>query len=390
MKYSLQSLLQSMGNWQQYVPVASHKVLSLIARCHTSALGYHTFQCQDKECNHVHVQYHSCRNRHCPQCGSSKAQQWMQERLGELLPVPYFHVVFTLPRELKLLAYANRKFFYKLLFDASAHTLLTLSREQRLLGAIPSITSVLHTWGQRLDFHPHIHCIVSGGGIDESNNWQKLKKGKGDYLFPYKVMERIFKGYFLEKLKHALRAKALLVPNRVDVPVLMRSLQQKTWIIHAKKPFGNAGQVVEYLGRYTQKVAISNHRILEIDQQNRVTFSYKDYADGGKRKTMTVEGSEFIRRFAQHILPPKFVRIRHYGILGNNKRRQRIAAILAQMDLPPHPEPVKLPTEVKILTQTGQNPNRCPKCQKLSLILIEIHFPKARDVPLIAKPNPQV
>lgn len=203
-------------------------------------------------------------------------------------------------------------------------------------------------------------------------------------------MERVFKGYFLEKLKHALRSKALLVPDRVDLPVLMRNLRQKAWIIHAEKPFGNAGHVVEYLGRYTQKAPISNHRILKIDEQNKVTFTYKDYADGGKRKAMTLEGVEFLRRFTQHILPPKFVRIRHYGILGNNKRRQRVAAILTQMDLPPHPEPVKLPTEIKILTQTGQNPNRCPKCQKLSLILIEIHFPKARDVPLIAKPNPKV
>jgi hypothetical protein len=380
--YSLQQLLRLMPSWRSCVPEGSHKVLSLIERCHTASLGYHSYRCSDAECGHLHIQYHGCRNRHCPHCGASRAKMWMEERLAELLPVKYFHVVFTLPHELKHIAYLNRKTVFKLLFEASAHCLLSLCKDKKRMGALPSITSVLHTWGQQLAFHPHLHCIVSAGGVDRHNNWNPLKKqGSGYYLFPYKVMEPLFKGFLLDKLNHLIASKEVKLPKKCNWKKLKDELYKKSWIIHANQPFGNVSQVIEYLGRYTQKVAISNHRIKYIDADNRVTFAYKDYADGGKRKQMTISGEEFIKRFAQHILPKRFVRIRHYGILGNHRRKERVAKILEKMKLPLHPDPVKLPLNIELLARYGKDITLCPKCQKAKLVLVSICFGLIRDGP---------
>jgi hypothetical protein len=311
----------------------------------------------------------------------------MEDRMRELLPVKYFHVVFTLPSELKAIAYLNRKVIFKLLFDSSAHCILTLSKDEKRLGATPSVTSVLHTWGQKLDFHPHMHCIVSGGGVDKDLNWKNLKKGKGTYLFPYSVMEPIYKGFFLARLNELIENKTVQLPKDVDWKVLKNELYAKNWIVYAKNPMGKVAQVVEYLGRYTQKIAISNHRIKAIDAQGNVRFSYKDYKDGGRKKYMQLSGLEFLRRYAQHILPARFVRIRHYGILGNHQRKQRLKAILDKLGVPKHASKLKVPASIQHLCRFGSSQITCPKCKKATLVLSHIVLPASRDGPSKAISN---
>lgn len=377
---SLQEVIR-LVDWKEEMPLASHKVLRSIEACHTAKMGYHAYRCNDQECGHIHIQYHGCRNRHCPHCGSLRAQNWMEDRLRELLPVKYFHVVFTLPSELKTMAYLNRKAFYNLLFDSSAHCLLTVSKDPKFLGATPSISSVLHTWGQQLDFHPHIHCIVSGGGVSKDFQWKPIRQGKGTFLFPYGVMEPIYKGFFLEKLNAAISNKHIKLPEHINWPVLRNKLYNKKWIVFAKNPMGNASQVVEYLGRYTQKIAISNHRIKQIDEQANVHFSYKDYREHGKKKLLKLAVKEFLRRFCMHILPARFVRIRHYGFLGNYKRRERIEQILKKFGVPKHPQKLKVPTSIANLCRLGSSELSCPKCKKGNLLLHSVLLPRCRDDP---------
>lgn len=368
-------------DWHKTLPVASHKVLSLIERCHTSAMGYHAYNCEDVSCKHVHIQYHGCRNRHCTHCGTLRANEWMEDRLRELLPVKYFHVVFTLPMELRAIVYLNRKLMFNLLFESSSRCILKLSKDEKRMGGMPSITSVLHTWGQKLDFHPHVHCIVSGGGIDKEMKWKNLKKGNGKYLFPYQVMEPIYKGFFLEKLNEFIENKTVTLPENTNWKALKNELYNKKWIVYAKNPMGNAAQVVEYLGRYTQKIAISNHRIKEVDSQANVTFQYKDYKEDGKKKLLKLTGNEFLRHFSQHILPARFVRIRHYGILGNYKRKERLKNILALFEAPKHPEKLKIPTSIVNLCRYGSSQFVCPKCKKGKLVLTQIVLPNSREGP---------
>lgn len=383
---SIQNLLQRVPHWQDLVHVNSYKVLSLIERCHTTALGYHQYRCENSNCNHIHVQYHGCRNRHCPNCGTSRTMQWMEDRNREILPVKYFHVVFTLPHELLPLAYINRKKIFTLLFEASSQCLLTLSHDPKWLGAAPSITSVLHTWGQQLVFHPHIHCMVSGGGADNLGNWITLKKkGKGNFLFPYDVMLPIYRGIVLGKINKMIKNGDLKIPPDFYWQSVKEKLYLKKWIIFAKSPMGGSQQVIEYLGRYTQKIAISNHRIKNIAENGDITFSYKDYANGGKTKQMTLTGAEFLRRFEQHILPPRFVRIRHYGILGNNKRHITINKVLAKMKLPAHRLKVDVPLWLIMLSRFGVDIRVCQKCGEKSMVLEKICFPQVRAGPLQVK-----
>ncbi|MCC5917420.1 MAG: transposase [Cryomorphaceae bacterium] len=255
---SFKDVLAHVPDWRQHIPLGAHKVLSKIERCHTAALGYHTYKCQNSACEKIHLQYHACRNRHCPHCGYARVQEWMDERLRELLPTRYFHVVFTLPAELRPMAWRYRKLFFDLLFDASAHCLLTLSRDPKYLGATPAITTVLHTWGQQLQFHPHVHCIVSGGGADANNQWHKLKKGFGDYLFPYNVMMPLFRGYFLDHLNRMILRGEVQVPEGTHWPSLRDRLYKTKWAVYAKSPVQSPDTVVEYLARYTHPVTMFN------------------------------------------------------------------------------------------------------------------------------------
>jgi hypothetical protein len=356
-------------------------VLTKLRDCRTSQMGYHQYQCDNPGCHHVHYQYHGCRNRHCPACNWQKQEEWMETRMSELLPVKYFHVVFTLPHELNGLVMGNRVKLFKLLFESASHCLLTLARDPKWLGAVPSISAVLHTWGQQLSFHPHVHCIVSGGGVDKQLNWVNLKKDTHQgYLFPYPVMEPMFKKHFLRNLNRMILDGEVKIENIQQWKALKAKLYDKQWIVYAKSPMGSVSQVVEYLSRYAHKVTISNHRILEVGDQT-VTFQYKDYSDHNKVKPMTLKIGEFIRRFEQHILPKQFVKMRHYGILGNSGRKKRVNDILRKMNLPLHPPTVKIPYQLRMLEKYGINVSLCPKCSQGLLVLIEKLYPGNRGSP---------
>jgi hypothetical protein len=356
------------------------KVLRHITLCRTAALGYHVYKCSNDECNHIKYQYHSCRDRHCPCCGALKKQQWIEARMQELLPVKYYHVVFTLPHELNGIVLGNRKALFKLLFDASAQTLLSFAKDPRYLNALPGIISVLHTWGQQLSFHPHIHCIVSGGGIVNNNKWKDAKKDSYSFLFPVKAMQAVFRGKFLQSLKQMITKGEVILPEGTQVKGLLNGLYQKDWVVYAKAPFGGPHAVIEYLGRYTHKVAISNHRICAIDDAKQtVTFNYKDYrstgnADNNIKKQMTLSCPEFIRRFEQHILPARFTKIRTYGYLANRNRTQRINEVLKQMKLPVHKGVVKVPLAIIMMEQYGIDVQECPCCKNKTMQLVKIFY----------------
>ncbi len=379
--YNLQEVLHK-SNSENVSNAFAKSVLTKLSNCRTSAMGYHYYQCDDSSCNHLHYQYHSCKNRHCPTCNWQKQEQWQEARINELLPVKYFHVVFTLPHELNSLFLGNRVALFRQLFDSASHCLLTLSADPKWLGAMPSITAVLHTWGQQLWFHPHLHCIVSGGGVDKDYNWVDLKKKtEFGFLFPYNVMEPMFKKHFLRSVNKMIENGNVALLDKSTWKPLKEKLYNKKWIVYAKSPMGNTSQVVEYLARYAHKVAISNHRIVKVTDEN-VSFKYKDYADGKKTKTMQLPNNEFTRRFEQHILPLRFVKIRHYGILGNFKRKKRINAILEKMKLPQHPPPVKTPYGLLVLEKFGIDITLCPKCKRGHLVLLKKVYPKNRGSPL--------
>lgn len=352
------------------------KVLQRLRTCRTSALGYHVYRCSDEECGHVKYQYHSCRDRHCPQCGALKKQEWIEARTAELLPVKYYHVVFTLPHELNSLVMGHRKLLYKLLFDASSQTLLKFAADPKYLAAMPGIISVLHSWGQQLSFHPHIHCIVSSGGITGDNSWKEATKNDWRFLFPVKAMGKVYRGKFLEGLKALIDNKDVVPTPDTDIRALFNTLYHKEWVVYAKAPFGGPHAVIEYLGRYTHKVAISNHRLSGINEQdNTVSFGYKDYSDDNKQKQMTLNGEEFIRRFEQHILPRGFTRIRTYGYLANRNRQQRINEVLKRMQLPMHKALVKIPMQVRMMEQYGIDIHQCPGCKGGTLQLVHVYYP---------------
>ncbi len=297
------------------------RVLWALRDCRTAALGGHIDACD--ACGNIKISYNSCRNRHCPKCQGLEKELWMLAREEELLPVTYFHVVFTLPHELNDLCRYNAEAMYDLLFSSAKQTLQQFGDDKQWLGAQLGITMVLHTWGQNLSLHPHIHCIVPNGGLRKDGTWQYPKKGNEKFLFPVAAMQSVYKALFMKGLHEKIVNKMINLPP--DFPIeksayksWKNALYDKTWVIYAKRPFGGPKQVIEYLGRYTHKVAISNHRLKGFDKDKGiVTFEYKDYKDGGKKKEIDLTADEFIRRFVQHILPPKFRRIRHYGFLSN-------------------------------------------------------------------------
>jgi hypothetical protein len=306
------------------------KTLDAIRRCRTASLGGHIDACDS--CGNVTISYNSCRNRHCPKCQGEKRQEWIEQRERELLPVPYFHVVFTLPQELNQLAMYKPKLVYDALFEASWFTLKTFGKDPKHLGAMVGAIAILHTWGQNLSLHPHLHCIVPGGGVTSKGCW-RFAKSKGNFLFPVKAMSLVFRAKCIKILEETIGL----------APSLLSCLYKKAWVVFAKRPFGSASSVVEYLGRYTHKVAISNHRLLSIDKQH-VAFKYKDYKTGGAVKIMHLTHPEFIRRFALHILPHRFVRIRHYGLLSSSYKRQKLPQLILKLTgIEPPPKPVKTP-----------------------------------------------
>jgi hypothetical protein len=351
-------------------------------------MGMHHYKCDDENCNHAHYQYHSCGNRHCPNCGGLKKEQWIENLTAQLFPTAYYHVVFTLPHEFHPLILGNRKEMFTLLFDAASQTLLQFAADEKYLGATGGITAVLHTWGQDLSFHPHLHCIVSGGGVKDKS-WVEAKRKNAKFLFPVNAMKKVYKAIFLKKLRQLL-AKGLLQTKGINTEEVIQQAGYKNWNVYAKAPFGNVASVVEYLGRYTHKVAITRHRIISITATD-VTFRYKDYSDGskpacpaGRQKEMTLSIAEFLRRFEIHFLPKRFVKIRHYGYLQNHGKTKRLNAVRATMQLQPLPPKVQVPVAMRMLEQYGHDITLCPKCQLGKLVLIAIVYPGRSAVKLSA------
>jgi hypothetical protein len=315
------------------------KVMSAIERCRSAALGGHVLCCED--CAQIQIAYNSCRNRHCPKCQGSAARRWLEARQSELLPVAYFHLVFTLPAAISDIAYQNKAVIYKLLFKAAAETLLTIAADPKHLGARIGVTAVLHTWGSALPHHPHIHCIVPGGGLSlDGSAWVACKPG---FFLPVRVLSRLFRRLFLEQLCAAHNTAQLQFFGRhqalCDASAFarfIRPVRNIDWVVYAKRPFAGPEAVLAYLSRYTHRVAIANSRLIACDERG-VTFKWKDYRapERDRHKTMTLATHEFIRRFLLHVLPDGFHRIRHYGLLANNGRAKHLARAHELLQIPP-------------------------------------------------------
>lgn len=346
-----------------------HRAVWSILHCRTAALGGHVEGCT--ECGHVRVRYNSCGNRHCPKCQWQRQQEWLSKRLEEVLPVPYYHLVFTLPQQLNCLTPANERLVYNLLLRCAWAALREVCAQPRYLGARAGMLAVLHTWGQNLSLHPHVHAIVPAGGlsVDESR-W--VAPRRGSFFVPVRVLSALFRGKFMAGLRSAYGTRQL----RFSEPTahlgvasafhaFCRPLYDQSWVVYAKRPFGGPAQVLRYLGRYTHRVAISNARV-EAISENGVTFRYKDYRHDSQVKQMTLTGLEFIRRFLQHVLPPGFTKIRYYGILANRGRQSRLQhcrELIRRAGLSREAEPKEeLPTQ--------PNPRQCPQCGHLSMVYI--------------------
>jgi hypothetical protein len=309
----LADVIRLHGDGLAAVTSEQRKVLNALSACRTAALGGHVETCD--QCGHQRIAYNSCRNRHCPKCQGSACAHWMADREKDLLPVEYFHVVFTLPDAFNGLALANRRIVYGVLFDAVAQTLMEVTANPRHLGAKIGFMSILHTWGQNLCLHPHVHCVVPGGGLSpDGERWIACKPG---FFLPVRVLSKVFRGKFIDLLKQAHAKQALVgIANDGQLRRLIDSSVRTDWVVYAKPPFGGPKQVLKYLSRYTHRIAISNRRLVSMDEQN-VIFRWKDYAHGNQPRLMTLEGGEFLRRFLLHVVPTGFMRIRHFGLLAN-------------------------------------------------------------------------
>ncbi len=341
--------------------MAQHKTMNAILNCRTARLGGHMDQCP--ECGYQRPSYNSCRNRHCPKCQMLSKERWIDAQKGDLLNVGYFHVVFTVPQELNLWIYRNQQDCYNLLFRCVAETIQELSADKKYLGAAIGHTAVLHTWGQNLCFHPHIHCIVPGGGLTKLGKWLPSRK---KFFLPVKVLSRKFRGKFLALLKRQF-------PN-IDTS-LLSECYSKEWVVYCKPPFKDAACVVEYLGRYTHRVAISNNRILSTEN-GQVSFKWRDYRDGSRWKVMTLSAEEFIRRFLMHVLPTGFMKIRHYGFLSSRGKQKKLHICKVQTDTPLKGRE-KLSTEALIQKILGRKPSQCPSCGCCSLLRTGLAPPAA-------------
>jgi len=332
------------------------RTLYALSACRTPALGWHVDKCNNPDCGKLHMSYNSCRNRHCPKCQGHKREEWIRKRESELIKVPYYHVVFTLPSELKRFCLYMPGDIYALLFRVAWSVVKDFAKNPKFLGATTGMIAILHTWGQNLSLHPHLHCIVPGGGLTPSDKW-KYARGKGKYLFPVKAMSKVFRARYVEELRK-------ITP--VD-RTLSEQLFSKPWVVYCKRPFFGPQQVVEYLGRYTHKIAISNHRIKSIDN-GQVTFTAKDYRHGGKKQLMSLPDHEFIRRFALHILPKGFVRIRHYGFLCSSLKKAILPVLqkeIGKVELPP-----RLPIKHR----------KCCYCGIGELVTITVVYPRGPPI----------
>ena len=297
------------------------KTLSALSQCRTAALGAHLDICD--QCREIQVSYNSCRNRHCPKCQGLNKEMWTIQQEDMLLNIAYFHVVFTLPHELNEFCLHHPSEMYNLLFQSAWHSIKTLSGDPKWMGAQTAATMVLHTWSQTLSLHPHIHCIIPNGGLTKEGKWQMPKKGKSNFLFPIKAIQKLYKGFFMEHFRALITKGSIKWPTQLRYSSFIRDLYKKDWVVYTKKPFSGAIHVVQYLARYSHRVAITNHRIKVIDE-DKVTFEYKDYKDKAKKKLMSLNGTEFLRRFCLHILPLRFRKVRQYGFLSNAAKGKKL------------------------------------------------------------------
>ena len=349
-----------------------------LSQCRTAALGGHLEACD--QCGNRRAVYHSCRNRHCPKCQSLAQADWIEARRADLLPVEYFHVVFTLPHELCPRALYRPRIVYDLLFRAATATLAAFAQDRRHFsgkteGGTLGITAILHTWAQNLSLHPHLHCVVTGGALSSDQQRFLTPRSKG-FLFPVRALSKVFRGKFLEGLMRAFESGKL--GDDTSVPKLCHTLRSRDWVVYAKPPFAGPERVLTYLGAYTHRIAISNHRILSI-QHNRVAFRYRDSANASKKKVMYLDAQEFIRRFLLHVLPKGFVRIRHYGLLANRNRKEKIARCRNLLAAPTPEEPVSQSCRDKLLERFGVDIERCPACREGRMAIVEQIDPTRRQ-----------
>jgi hypothetical protein len=343
---------------------AQRRVMAAVEACRTAALGGHVEQCED--CGEIRVAYNSCRDRHCPKCQGLARAQWLADRRAELLPVPYFHVVFTMPAAIAATALQNKALIYDILFKAAAETIHVIGADPKHLGGETGMIAILHTWGQTLAHHPHVHCIVPGGGLEPDGRWVACRP---NFFLPVHVLSRLYRRLFLERLQAAFDAGDLkffgdLAPLREPAAFAkhLARLRRVNWVVYAKRPCGGAQQVLDYLGRYTHRVAIANGRLLDCEN-GRVHFRWKDYRARNKSKAMTLDADEFMRRFLLHVLPKGFRRIRHFGFLANACRAGKLARIRAALDVP-EPAPIAEAADYRerYAMLTGQRIDLCPCC----------------------------
>jgi hypothetical protein len=371
------------------------RVMAAIEACRTATLGGHVWRCS--ECGHKEIAYSSCRDRHCPTCQGSAARAWLEARQADLLPVEYFHVVFTLPQQVAAVGYQNKEVVYGLLFEAAAETLKAIARDPKHLGAEIGFTAVLHTWGQTLTHHPHVHCIVPGGGLAQDGaSWIACRPG---YFLPERVLSTLFRGAFLGKLLAAYNDGRLqffsdltLLTEPSAFSAYLAPLWHIDWVVDCKQPFAGPEQVLRYLSRYTHRVAISDHRLVEVTDE-RVTFRWKDYSDGSRIKLMTLPPAEFMRRFLLHVLPDGFQRIRHYGFLANGNRQAKLTRIrellppAQQQEVAPAtqgaPTTTLEPECAAASTTDDEWQPACPECDAVMEIVEKLPKARCNSVPRI-------
>jgi hypothetical protein len=364
------------------------RIMRDIETCRTAVLGGHIDQCDN--CGHQIISYNSCRNRHCAKCQCLAKAQWLEKQNAHLLPVQYFHVVFTVPDSIAAIALQNKETCYKTLFTSASETLRRIALDPKHLGAKIGFLAVLHTWGQNLHHHPHIHCVVPGGGMSPGRDqWIACRKG---FFLPVRVLSRLFRGLFLFHLQEAHAAGALPLHGELqklndpaEFKSLLKAARKTNWVVYSKPPFGGPSQVLDYLGRYTHRVAISNNRLASLDA-GKVTFRWRDYKDGNKQKLMTLDADEFIRRFLLHVLPPRFVRIRHFGFLANAHREKNLSLCRTLLSLPVDQNPPSPPQAEDWKTRyerlSGESLKICPVCHQGSMFTLQtmppLHCPYDR------------
>lgn len=356
------------------------KVFTNLSQCRTEQLGYHEQKCQNPRCGHRHIVYNSCRDRHCPKCNGFKREKWVAYRQQDLLPVSYYHMVFTVPHRVNYLFIRHAVPMYNLLFQSVWKTIKKFGGDHRHLGAKTGMISILHTWGQDLKFHNHIHCIIPAGGITPQGKWRNTKNN-GKFLFPVKALSKVFRGIFTDGLIDLHQEGIIALKQTFDEKrKYLHPFYKEKWVVFAKRPMDGPSQVLDYIGRYTHRIAISNHRIKNVAQQ-KVTFSWLDYRHS-KMAEMSLDATEFLTRFSMHILPSGFMKIRHYGILSSRAKKGDLASARKSLNAIAPPSLRRLPWQELFQLIFGHDPMLCPKCKTAPMQTVAIYDPDSRGSPL--------